>query len=479
MWPLPDPFRASPEAIRLADELEANAAFFDPAVALLMSRAPGRLDIMGGFADYSGGLVLEMPIARATFALLQADDAPCVRIRSAAINDAGHPAEVALSLDELQPDGKPLTYENARTRFAAHEHEHWAAYVIGTLLVLLRERGITLDHGLRILVLSDVPIGKGVSSSAALEVAAMRVLCAHFGIGVNGRDLALLCQMAENLVVGAPCGVMDQMTATFGERGKLVALLCQPAEVQGNVPIPDNVGLWAVDSGIRHAISGADYSSVRIGTYMGYRMIAEIAGLDVEHAQDGRIHVQDPHWHGYLVNISPSEYEAQFRAHLPDTLSGREFLARYHGTTDHVTRVDPSRIYAVRRPVEHPIYEQHRVQLVRALLRNTPPCQEALCLIGEMMYQAHESYNACNIGSDATDRLVALAREAGPAQGIYGAKITGGGSGGFVAMLARADAGSAVDEIARRYRSESGKGGDVLQGTSDGALAFGVIQIIP
>lgn len=477
MWSFPDIPLANAELVHIAGELEANAAFFDPAVPLLMARAPGRLDFMGGFADYSGGLVLEMPIARATCAILQPDDTPFIRIRSAALDDGGHPAEVTVSLEELQRSGEPLTYESARTRFAANEHEHWAAYVLGTLLVLMRERAVTLTHGLRILLLSDVPIGKGVSSSAAVEVAVMRVLCAHLDIGLNGRDLALLCQMAENLVVGAPCGVMDQMTAAYGERGKLVALLCQPAEIQDSVPIPGSVQLFAIDSGIRHAITGADYTSVRIGTYMGYRLIASLAGLPVEHADDGRAYVHDPRWHGYLVNISPSEYQAYFRAHLPETLPGREFLAHYHGATDQVTRVDPSCIYPIRHPVEHPIYEQHRVLLVRQLLRDPNPTDDALRLIGEMMYQAHESYNACNIGSGGTDLLVALARKAGPARGIYGAKITGGGSGGFVAILAHADAGPVVHEIARTYHAKSGKGGDILSGDSDGALAFGVIQL--
>ena len=115
---------------------------------------------------------------------------------------------------------------------------HWAAYVAGALVVLARERGMALTTGARVLVESDVPEGKGVSSSAALEAAVMQALRRIARLDVPPRDMALLCQKVENLVVGAPCGVMDQMTAIRGEAGRLLALLCQPAEFEGAVPLP-------------------------------------------------------------------------------------------------------------------------------------------------------------------------------------------------------------------------------------------------
>jgi L-arabinokinase len=71
--------------------------------------------------------------------------------------------------------------------------------------------------------------------------------------------MALLCQKAENLVAGAPCGVMDQMTCMCGEKGALLALLCQPAELQPPVGIPEELALWGIDSGERHAVGGSDY----------------------------------------------------------------------------------------------------------------------------------------------------------------------------------------------------------------------------
>ena len=91
------------------------------------------------------------------------------------------------------------------------------------------------------------------------------------------------------------------------------------------------------------------------------------------------------------------------------------------------------------------------------------------------MYDSHASYSACGLGSDGTDRLVALARDAGLARGIYGAKITGGGSGGTVAVLA--GAGGAVRAIAREYADETGRGAYVFEGSSPGAARIGAIRL--
>src|SRR5262249_54567967 len=151
----------------------------------------------------------------------------------------------------------------------------WAAYAAGVFLVLARERGVSFEGGARILIASDVPEGKGVSSSAALEVAGMSGVAAAYGVPLGARGTALLCQKVENLVVGAPCGVMDQMTAACGEEGQLLALLCQPAELLAPLRLPEDVAVYGIDSGIRHAVSGADYASVRVAAFMGYAILAK------------------------------------------------------------------------------------------------------------------------------------------------------------------------------------------------------------
>jgi L-arabinokinase len=162
----------------------------------------------------------------------------------------------------------------------------------------------------------------------------MQAVCAARGVALAGRDLALLCQQVENLVVGAPCGVMDQMTSACGEAGRLLALLCQPAEPRGHVALPPELAVWGIDSGIRHAVGGADYGAVRVGAFMGYRIVADLAGLPAHAAGGGRVRVDDPRWGGYLANLSPSEWEAEYRDRVPVALGGAAFLARYAGTTD-------------------------------------------------------------------------------------------------------------------------------------------------
>jgi galactokinase len=95
-------------------------------------------------------------------------------------------------------------------------------------------------------------------------------------------------------------------------------------------------------------------------------------------------------------------------------------------------------------------------------------------LCGEFMYESHASYSACGLGATQTDRLVEMVRAAGPAAGLYGAKITGGGSGGTIAVLARQGSRAAVDAIAARHGEETGRSPVVFAGSSPGAHAFGV-----
>ena len=435
--------------------LETLGAFFNPNAELTITRAPGRLDVMGGIADYSGSLVLELPIAEATLVALQKDGAPRISVTSL-VGDESLSFEMPLS--DLERDGAPIEYNEARAYFASDPTHAWAAYVAGVFLVLARERGTRFNYGARLLISSRVPEGKGVSSSAALEVATMSAVAAAFNLEIEPRELALLCQRLENLVVGAPCGVMDQMTSACGEAHELLALVCQPAELLGSIKLPDELAVWGLDSGTRHSIGGGDYGSVRAGAFMGYRIIADVAGSDA-----------DQRWRGYLANIEPHEFEENFAQHLPDSMLGAEFLARYGSTTDTVTTVERDRTYAIRAPTMHPIYENFRVHRFAELLQRP----EEKIALGQLMYESHASYSACGLGSQATDLLVELVRATGAEQGLFGAKITGGGSGGTVAVLGDRNAESGVKKVAERYAALIGHEPYIFSGSSPGTAAFG------
>lgn len=461
---------------RLGDFQRRCGVVFDAARPVYVARAPGRLDLMGGIADYSGSLVLQMPIAESALTGLQRDPAPVITIASLDGEAAGAHRRFSMPLADLYNDGQPVSYETAREYFRRDPSLGWAAYVAGAFLVLMRERGGVFDEGARILIASRVPEGKGVSSSAALEVASMQAVAAAFDIDLAPRDLALLCQKVENLVVGAPCGVMDQMTAACGEAGRLLELLCQPAQLLGTAPIPGDLAVWGIDSGVKHSVSGADYSSVRVGAFMGYRMICDLAGLRAR-PKDGLVEVNDTRWRGYLANLTPSEFEQSFARHLPERVSGAEFLARFQGITDSVTSVDPQRDYAVRAPAAHPVYEHFRVRAFAELLRDDPSERQRE-LLGELMYQSHASYSACGLGSEGTDLLVNLTLEIGLGGGLYGAKITGGGSGGTVAVLGHAGAEQSVRRVAMEYEERSGYSPQIFHNSSLGAAAFGWVELL-
>src|SRR5262249_31723945 len=144
----------------------------------------------------------------------------------------------------------------------------WAAYVLGPIALLTREEGLKVA-GLRLLLSSSVPEGKGLGSSAAVEVAAALAASGALGLQLEPRRLALLGQRAEQVLAGAPCGVMDQMTAACGESAHLLALVCRPAEVVGSFSLPTGVTVWGIDSGVRHAVRGGPYRRAPLAPPLG------------------------------------------------------------------------------------------------------------------------------------------------------------------------------------------------------------------
>ena len=254
----------------------ALPGFFVDGAPLGVARAPGRLDVMGGIADYSGSLVLELPIAEAAFAAAQLVPEPIIRVASVDPENR-NPARIVSFEREAWLGGG---YEGARRLLAGAEQ--WPGYVAGPLVPLVRELGARLTGGVRVLLVSTVPEGKGVSSSAAVEVASLFALARAANVDLSPEQAALACQKVENLVADAPCGVMDQLTSACGRSGHLLEILCQPATLCGHPRVPPGLAFFGIDSGVRHAVSGADYREVRIAAFMGYRMIAALLGFASE-----------------------------------------------------------------------------------------------------------------------------------------------------------------------------------------------------
>jgi galactokinase len=408
----------------------AESPFFGENAPIVVSRAPGRLDVLGGVADYSGSLVLELPLGAAALAAAQpSDDGAIVAVSG----DLRMTLDVATLVDE------PLAELSAR--FAGPTA--WGAYMLGAIALLLRQERAS-PGGLRVMVSSDVPQGKGLASSAAIGVAVLQAVAACLGNTADPRRLALISQQAEQLFAGAPCGSMDQMTAAYGERGHLLLLLCRPAEIVRSIPLPAPLAVWGIDSGICHAVAGAAYRRARCAAFMGKTLL----GCEDE----------------YLAALDPSEVDPE---QLPERMSGTEFLERHDGVTDPASTVEPVVVYPVRAATLYPLEEQVRVRAFAELLAGSISGERAQ-LLGELMYESHLGYSRCGLGTLGTDELVAAVRQAGWERGLAGARASAGGSGGTVVVLGHRDA----EPLVRSIAAELGAG--LVGGSSPGAASFGV-----
>lgn len=424
-----------------------------------LTRAPGRLDVMGGVADYSGSLVAEMTIAEAALVALSPRTDRTLRVWSRGIDAEGHTPQVSVSIDGFySPGGSLLSYDAVQTLLRSDPQTRWAAYVFGCVFTLLAE-GIVphFSHGANILLDSRVPLGAGVSSSAAIEVATMQALNAAFGLNLDGVAVARLSQMVENKVVGAPCGIMDQMTSALGVQNSLLLILCQPHEIQGTQELPEGVQVYGINSNVKHSVGGTAYTRARVAAFMGRKLLSV----------------------GYLARISWLDF-AGLKSALPSRIQGSEFLAQFGETGDSVTSIELHVSYNVIAATSHGIEENKRVagfvqELQEAIHDNKSYLNEHLMKAGLEMYSSHKSYTSIGLGCGETDLLVELGRAAGSLKGIYGAKITGGGSGGTVAFLTYGDrAAQTVSEIAAAYQAQTGLTPQIFTGgQSPGAMAFG------
>jgi L-arabinokinase len=284
----------------------------------------------------------------------------------------------------------------------------------------------------------------------------MKALADAFCIEFKGTELASLAQRVENIIVGAPCGLMDQLASCFANSNELLPIVCQPDILNPSIKIPDGIKFIGLDSGIRHAISGSSYSEVRCAAFMGYSMIAQNLGVDhkqIQNAKESGLKVNLPYG-GYLCNIQVTDFENKIKSILPDQIKGSEFIEKYKTTTDSVTSIDPSSTYYIQNCTSHPIYENERVSHFKSLISEFNSDKRVLKQMGRLMYESHAGYSKCGLGSERTDEIIEMARQY-ESQGIYGAKITGGGSGGTVCLLAVGEEGFQSAKKIHRLMEES------------------------
>ena len=362
--------------------------------------APGRLDLLGGVADYSGALVLETPTALTTTVTVEPADALLV-------------GPVSLSTARVA-ELASLAYPEMRD--ALDDVPRWTRYPLGVALVLVRH-GVIDPPLARLDVSSDVPQSLGVSSSAALEVATARAL----GAGeIDPLRLAALCQEAENHVVGAPCGIMDQVAVAIGTSGAILPILCRPVSVSRPVPLPTGVEVVGWPTGAEHDVSGAPYRRTRAAAFMGKRIVEDARGRTWS-------------WVSELPRDAVDE--------LPDMLDGAAFIDRWRDTDDEVTTVDPDDTYPVRAATRFGVEEHARGEQALACLRHGD-----VAALAPLLAASHAGYDAMGLGHPAASAVVEAALERA---GVYGARSSGGGCGGTVVVLCDRGALDDVDALIR------------------------------
>jgi L-arabinokinase len=445
--------------------------FFSTERPVYISRAPGRLDLMGGNVDYTGGLVFQSTIREATWAAVQQRTDRRIVFWNPQMTRHGWLDRVEFSFDAL------TNIETVKALVNVSPQIRWTAYVLG-IFFLLRERYPEQTQlGVSIYIESEVPLNKGVSSSAAVEVSVMKAAAASYGIDLQGIELAEACQWVENVIADSACGIMDQAASVLGDEGHVLPLLCQPCKPRPLVKLPAGLRCWAIDSGVCHAVTGIEYEAARAAAFIGYRMICAWEGLPIVKDDTGRIpRFSDPRWNGFLSNMAPSVFRSRYEQRLPEFLSGAEVLSLREIHPDPFTIVRPEVMYRVRSCTRYAIEENQRIELFIELARSNAhnPSQAAFLQMGELMFQSHWSYTETGLGCEATDQIVEIARNYCGKGRLYGAKITGGGAGGTIAVLGASEAQEDFHEVVAEYARLRSFTPYVFEGSSMGADRFGV-----
>ncbi|MCK9411911.1 MAG: hypothetical protein M0Q53_06395 [Prolixibacteraceae bacterium] len=452
-------------------DFKKSSTFFSPSGPVYISRAPGRLDLMGGNDDYTGGLVFESTIREATFAAAQLRSDQVIELSNKTVSEAGWQGVLEVKWAEMADEKaiKELVNRSANVR--------WTAYVLGNLFYLKKKYPGKVNSGIRLYMESTVPLNRGVSSSAAIEVSVMKASAAAYGIDLHGTELALSCQWVENVIADSGCGIMDQIAVVAGKEGYVLPLVCQPCLPEPLIRLPEELQIWGIDSGVSHQVSGIEYEAARAAAFMGYKIICDLEKIEVTKEIESEIErYTDPIWKGYLANLRRSQFHDKYENSLPLQLDMNSFLSDHQFHADPFSPLKKGVTYHVRANTSYAVEENQRVQLFSELSRGASLSysKRSFALMGEMMYQSHNAYSECGLGSEATDFLVGMCRTSGVEKGIYGAKTTGGGAGGTVAILAEKSAKPIIEELFALYKNAGFGDPYLFEGSSDGADAYGI-----
>jgi galactokinase len=365
-----------------ATALLRDAFDADPAV---VASAPGRVNLVGGHTDYNDGFVLPVAIDRRTAVAARPRDDHTVRARSTAFDDGG-----SFRADAPERAGD------------------WIDYVKGVAWALA-DTGHPVD-GADIAIAGDVPLGAGLASSAALEIAVAAALRAAWSLDVTDRDLADAVHRAETGFVGVDCGIMDQYAAALGRDDAALLLDCRSRDVRP-VPLGD-AAIVVTDTNVRHSLADSAYNQRRAACGRGVELLADRLP-DVTALRD----------------VSPADLDAH-RDALPADIANR---------------------------CEHVVHENRRVRAAADALDRGD-----LDAVGGLLLASHRSLrDLYDVSCDELDAVVDIARGV---YGVYGARMTGAGFGGSVVALVEPGAvGEFRAAVEEEYPERTGLGPDVYE----------------
>ena len=450
---------------------------FEKDLPVYFARAPARLDVMGGIADYSQSRVLQMTLAAEVMVYTQKKkrtkkfETGYFEIISDLKIKEEHDERVQRRISKIpvhelldSNSGKLFKYATLSNKLRAFDR--WRAYILGPMLTFALEHNVRLTKrdNFIIYVCSTIPEGKGVSSSSALEVASCASFFSLLGFSQEEfekwRLIPFYSFAAENLLVRAPCGIMDQMACFYGRAYYLTPLTCSlPPLIGKSIEVP-KFCVYGIDSTLKHQNTEGEYSKVRAAAFMGRTIIQQ------EHLVNfnfkslcclNRKFCNSNELHSFLENL------------LPEAMKGEDFLEIYgHDHGDLLTAPIKKEVFYPTRPsTMHALHEDVRVREFEKILKGEVTELEAQTL-GGLMSDSHLSYSRCSMGSKATDLLVELLNEI-----AYGSRISGGGCGGLVVSLIRntPEASSALLNLLIKFAQQLGiSEGDVhfLSGSSGG-----------
>ncbi len=445
--------------------------------------APGRLDVMGGLAEYTGSLIVNTPIREQVFVGAQrggTDNELSVTSIPSPGTEASKTQRTVLDLSRLFGDGGEINLDLSRSALGEVDTAHTDAVHVLAAIVEMVHGGMLprFDKSISIAVGSTLEGLTDVAREAAVVAATMVAAAGAYDVTLDAVEAATVCQRVQNRWLDLPVGVGDAVCVLLGEAAALMEVRCDPCTLAGSTPLPNELTLIGIDCGVTHPDGRARYAHARTAAFMGRGLIDRI----IRH--EGADHSK---WEGFLSRVSVTDYVERFRDRIPTKLKGSEYLRRFGETGDPLTRIDPTYAYKIRSRTEHHIYEHMRtgqfLECIRRAIRNPAEIKEgALTEAGELMYASHWSYGQrCGLGSIETDTLVNLVREHGTDAGVYGAKITGRGCGGVVTVLMKTSdrANEAVNAAIQVYQSRTGYAAKLLCGSSAGALVKRVRKIKP